>query len=539
MGKIETAVISVFNKSWASTLGRFLAEEGANIYSSGGTLAELKAKKVPAKPIEKLTGGKEMLGGRVKTLHYQLYAGILADRGKKRHRRKLDKLGIAPIDLVAVNFYPFKEKVRKRTRMETAQELIDIGGVTLVRAAAKNFPHVIVLVDPEDYKPFIQEYRDCEGDIPYELRLKYAKKALVYCREYDEAIEDYFTAALEREKRRKAGLKKPALELEGRLKLTFTRTRNLRYGENPHQRAALYTPSEGVTVPFKVLQGKEMSYNNFLDAGAVFRFCRLPYDKPCAACVVKHVNPCGAACDDDPVRAIQRAKEGDPISAYGGILGVSFEVGEAEAREIAKTFLEVVVAPKFSREATRLLAAKKKLRLLETGARALEAERKRVVAANEKKTETPLQFIRTPFGFLVQEENLQLMRPGDIEVVSDTPLRPQYKPDLAFGMKVIRFLKSNSVALFKDLMMVGAGTGQPNRVDAARIAIEKAGKRVSGSVLVSDGFFPFADSVELASKAGVDVLAAPGGSIRDHEVIARANALKLCLVFVPYRSFLH
>jgi len=539
MGRIETAVISVYNKSWASTLGRFLAEEGATIYSSGGTLAELKGKKVPARPIEKLTGGKEILDGRVKTLHYSLYAGLLADRDDRRHMRTLENLDLPPIDLVAVNFYPFKEKARKRTRMKVAQELIDIGGVTLVRAAAKNFPHVIVLVDPEDYKPFIQEYKDNDGEIPYEMRLKYAKKAFAYCREYDEAIEDYFAAALEREKRRRAGLKKPALELESRIKLTFSRTRNLRYGENPHQRAALYAPSEGVTVPFKVLQGKEMSYNNFQDAGAAFRFCRMPFDKPCAACVLKHVNPCGAAIDDDPVRAIQRAKAGDPISAYGGILGANFEIGEAEAKEITKTFLEVVVAPGFTREAARVLAVKKKLRLLETGAHALRAESKRVLAVSENKAEIPLLFTRTPFGFLVQEDNLRLLQPREVEVVSDAPLRPQYKPDLMFGMTVIRFLKSNSVALFKDLMMVGAGTGQPNRVDAVGIAIEKAGKRVSGSVLVSDGFFPFADSVELASKAGVDVLVAPSGSIRDHEVIARANELKLCLVFVPYRSFLH
>ena len=539
MGQIKNAVISVYNKNWASTLGRYLADEGATIYSSGGTLTELKAKKVPAKPIEKLTGGKEILDGRVKTLHYHLYAGLLADRDEKRHVRALENLDLPPIDLVAVNFYPFKEKVRKRTRMETAQELIDIGGVTLVRAAAKNFPHVIVLVDPEDYKPFIQEYKDNDGEISYEQRLKCAKKAFAYCCEYDEAIEDYFTATLEREKRRKAGLKKSALELEGRIKLTFSRTRNLRYGENPHQRAALYAPSEGVTVPFKVLQGKEMSYNNFMDAGAAFRFCRIPFEKPHAACVLKHVNPCGAAIDDNPVRAIRRAKEGDPISAYGGILGVNFEIGEAEAKEITKTFLEVVVAPSFTREGARVLAAKKKLRLLETGVQALQSESKRVLAVNDGKAESPLLFTRTPFGFLVQEDNLRLLKPREVEVVSDAPLRPQYKPDLMFGMTAIRFLKSNSVALFKDLMMVGAGTGQPNRVDAAGIAIEKAGKRAPGSVMVSDGFFPFADSVELASKAGVDVLVAPSGSIRDHEVIARANELKLCLVFVPYRSFLH
>jgi len=509
------------------------------MYCSAGTLAELKKKQVPAKAIEKLTGGKEMLDGRLKTLDSRLYAGLLADRSESSHLETLAALGVAPIDLVVANFYPFHEKVKARTKPAKAQELIDIGGVSMVRAAAKNYQQVVVLVDPEDYKPFIQEWREQSGVISLETRTKFARKAFAYCRRYDEAIENYFAGLLEKKKRKKALLGKEALDLESSLNLTFTRLRSLRYGENPHQRAALYLVSHGVSVPFRVLQGLEMSYNNFQDAAAAFRICRMPFDKPYAACVIKHVNPCGVAIDDDPIRALQRAKEGDPVSAYGGILGVNFEVREAEAREIGKTFLEVAVAPKFTPEAARLLSSKKKLRLVETGQEALEQERQRVLDFNEKKAESPLTFVRTPFGFLVQEEDLLLTRPQDIEVVSDMPLRPQYKPDLMLGLVVIRFLKSNSIALFKDLMMVGASAGQPSRVDATRIAIAKAGKLASGSILVSDAFFPFADSVELAHKAGVAVLAAPSGSIRDHEVIDRANSLKLCLVFLPHRHFCH
>ncbi len=539
MGRIETAVLSVFDKTWISTLGRFLAKEGVALYSSGGTLGELRSKRVPANALEKLTGGKEILDGRVKTLHYNLYAGLLADRENKKHMRTLESQGIRPIDLVVVNFYPFREEVKASTEMAEAQELIDIGGVTLARAAAKNFPQVLVLVDPDDYKPLIQQWKEQNGDIPYEIRLKYAKKAFAYCRAYDEAIENYFSySAIKRAK--KAGKAEPeVLELEGHMELTFSRARNLRYGENPHQRGALYTVSQGLSVPFKVTGGKGMSYNNFQDAAGAFRLCRMPYEKPFVACVVKHINPCGAAIDDDPVRAIQRAKEGDPISAYGGVLGVRFEVDVPEANEIAKTYLEVIVAPKFSPEALRVLSAKKKLRLVEIGKGALEQERERVIAVNEGMAEIPLHFTRTPFGFLVQEEDLKLPKPHEIEVVSDVPLRPQYKPDLMFGLSVIRFLKSNSVALFKDLMMIGAGAGQPSRVDATRIATEKAGRRAAGSLLVSDAFFPFADSVEVAHKAGVSVLVAPSGSIRDHEVIDRANALKLCMVFVADRHFLH
>jgi phosphoribosylaminoimidazolecarboxamide formyltransferase/IMP cyclohydrolase len=539
MGKPKTAVISVFNKSWVTTLGKFLASEGVTIYSSGGTLAELKKKKVPAKPIEQLTGAKEILDGRVKTLQYGLYAGLLADRDSAKHRKTLDDIGVPPIDLVVVNFYPFTEKVRSKTKMDDARELIDIGGVTLVRAAAKNFPHVIPLTSPEDYKAFMAEWKEHDGDLPMELRLRYATKAFSYCREYDQAIEGYMKGAIEAAKPASERQEPQNIELDSRIELDFTRQRILRYGENPHQRAALYTSNQGLTLPFKVLHNKDLSYNNLQDAAAAVRLCRMPYEKPHVACIVKHMNPCGAANDDSPVKAILRAKEGDPMSAYGGILGVSFEVGMAEAKEISKTFLEVVVAPKFTPDAARELAAKKKLRLLEIGEEAFQNERARILEAAESGRDLPLRFASSPFGFLVQEEDLKLVKPAEIEVVSDLPLRPSFKPDIMFGLTVIRFLKSNSVALFKDLMMVGAGMGQPSRVDATKLALEKAGKRASGALMVSDGFFPFADSIEIAHKAGVTIAVAPKGSIRDHEVIQRANDLKLCLVFVPQRHFLH
>jgi phosphoribosylaminoimidazolecarboxamide formyltransferase/IMP cyclohydrolase len=539
MGQVKTAVISVYNKGWVTNLASFLSDEGVEVFASGGTLRQLKSKKIKVNPIEKLTGGQEILDGRVKTLGYQLYAGLLANRQDAKHRKTLNDLGIRPIDLVAVNFYPFIEKVKSRTKMGVARELVDIGGVTLVRAAAKNYENVIVLVDPADYKDIISEWKQNEGTISSETRLKLAAKAFSYCREYDQAIEDYFKEALEPKKRGKAALKKPAMEMDSRIELSLKSELPLRYGENPHQRAALYIPSEGVSVPFKVLHGKKMSYNNFQDAAGAFRLCRMPYEKPYIACVLKHVNPCGVAMEDKAVAAIVKAKEGDPVSAYGGILGTNFEIGEAEAKEIGKTFLEVVVAPKFTPEAARLLSAKKKLRLLEIGMQAFEVERQRVIDVNEGNENAPLVFARIPYGFLVQEEDLKLLKPNELEVVSDVPLRPKYKPDVFFGTTIIRFLKSNSIAIFKDGMMVGAGFGQPSRVDAAHIAVKKAGKRASGAVLVSDAFFPFADSVEVAQKAVIEVLVAPSGSIRDHEVIDRANALKLCMVFIPDRHFLH
>jgi phosphoribosylaminoimidazolecarboxamide formyltransferase/IMP cyclohydrolase len=539
MGKPKTAVISVYNKSWVTTLGKFLAEEGVVIYSSGGTLAELKKKKVPAKPIEQLTGAKEILDGRVKTLQYGLYAGLLADRDNAKHKKTLGDIGVPPIDIVVVNFYPFTEKVRSKTKMNDARELIDIGGVTLVRAAAKNFQHVIPIVDPDDYKAFAQAWKEHDGELPDALRLQYATKAFGYCREYDLAIEEYFKSAIEAAKPAGERQEPQNIEMDSRIDLGLTRQRILRYGENPHQRAALYTSTQGVTLPFRVLHNKDLSYNNLQDAAAALRLCRMPYEKKHVACVIKHMNPCGAANEDNPIKAIQRAKEGDPVSAYGGILGVSFEVGIAEAKEISKTFLEVIIAPKFAPDAARELAAKKKLRLVETGEDAFQSERERILEAIESGRDVPLRFASTPFGFLVQEEDLRALKPNEIEVVSDLPLRPPNKPDMMFGLTVIRFLKSNSIALFKDLTMVGAGMGQPSRVDATKIALDKAGKRASGAVMVSDGFFPFADSVELAHKAGVGMLVAPKGSIRDHEVIQRANDLKMCLVFVAQRHFLH
>jgi len=543
MGEIKVALISVSDKTWVSTLARFLQEEGVSIYASRGTQKALREKKIEVESLEKLTQSPEILGGRVKTLDYRVFAGILARPTRKRDCEDMKLVKAQPIDLVVVNFYPFAQKVKTgKTKLASAQKLMDIGGVALVRAAAKNFQRVLVLADPGDYKKFINEYRENKGRISDETRIRLAAKALTYCQKYDEAIADYFrelAGARAEAVPQPAAAKRHPPALTDRLQLRLKVRSDLRYGENPHQHARLYASSREPPLPFHVLQGRQMSYNNFQDAGAAFRICRMPYTREKVACVVKHINPCGAAIGDDSVGVIKRAMEGDPVSAFGGIVGVNFTVDEAEAKELTRTFLEVVIAPKFTLPALSEFGRKHKMRLVEVGAGPYEEQRSYIESYNEGKAPAALSFTRTPFGYLVQEEDLRMTQPGDPEVVSDSPLRFHLKEDLSFGVTVIRFLKSNSVALVKDLTLVGTGTGQPSRVGAVKLALARAGKRAAGAVLVSDAFFPFADSIELAASADVAAVAAPSGSIRDHEVVERANQLGICLVFLPNRHFYH
>lgn len=543
MSGIKVALISVSDKTWVSTLARFLEEQGIAIYASKGTQKALREKKIKSKSIERLTRKKEILGGRVKTLDFRIFTGILGDQRKKREREQMVAAKAVPIELVVVNFYPFAEKVKVgKTKVSQALKLMDIGGVALVRAAAKSFQHVVLLVDPEDYRLFMDEYRENGGAISEETRLRLAAKALTYCQKYDEAIADYFSQlsaeAMEPAARADAEAKARGTLPES-LRIRLKRLADLRYGENPHQQARLYKVPKEPLAPARILQGRQMSYNNFQDASAAFRICRMPYSKEKVACVVKHMNPCGAAIGDDSLDVVKRALAGDPISAYGGIVGVDFTIDEVEAKELSRTFLEVVVAPKFTLAALREFGRKRKLRLVEVGPEAYQEQRDRVRKYNEKKAPAPLGFSRTSFGYLVQEEDLRVLQPGDTEVVSDSPLRFHLQEDLNFGVTLIRFLKSNAIAVVKDLALVGTGTGQPSRVGAVKLALGRAGKRATGAVLVSDAFFPFADSVELAASANIAAVVAPSGSIRDHEVIERANQLGICLVFLPHRHFYH
>jgi len=544
MNKITTALISVSDKTWITTLGRFLADEGVSIYATTNTLKELRKKKIKAEPVTKLTRAKEILGGRVKTLDFKLYAGILADVTKKRHQQALKEAHAKPINLLVVNFYPFHEKVKAgKTQVKEALEFIDIGGVSLVRAGAKNYKNVVVLVDPEDYKEFIREYKENNGIISEETRLKLAFKAFSYCAKYDQAIFNYFSELVGEERREvPAGLptgKTRELSLSENLEIKLKAKEVLRYGENPHQRAVLYELSHSHALPYKILQGKEMSFNNFQDAGIAFKITALPYDKPYAACIVKHQCPCGVAIGDNQLDTFIRAKEGDPVSAFGGIIGVNFQVDEALAEEITKSFFEVIISPSFSLGALQVLAKKRKMRVVEIGEEAYAQRLELIKAYNDSKVAPPIAFVKSPFGVLAQEEDLKIVKAEELEVVSDVPLRAKYKDDVLFGLKVVKFVKSNGVVIVKNQMVVGIGAGQTSRVDATKLALDKAKGRTADSVLVSDGFFPFADSVEFAASEKVAVIVAPSGSIRDHEIVQRANDLGLCLVFVPFRQFYH
>ncbi len=545
MVKIQNAVISVYNKKRITTLAQFLSENKIAIYASSGTLKELKKKNIKASPISKLTKAKEILGGRVKSIDYRLAAGILACPDKKREMSILKEIESKPIGLVVVNFYPFYEKVRPgKTALKDALELIDIGGVSLARAAAKNFENVVVLVDPEDYSIFIKVFKENDGEIPHSFRMHLATKAFAYCSKYDEAIFEYFskTSGVEivpEEEKKEDKVKKKPTSMTKKLNLALVSERVLRYGENPHQQAVLYKPQNLQAFDYRILQGRELSYNNILDANTAFKLTAMPYSKPYVACVIKHTIPCGAAISDDPLDAIIKAREGDPISAFGGIVGTNFEIDETLAKEIAKGFVEVVVAPSFTLGAVQVFTRKRRLRLLEVDRKAYEERVNLVSSYNEGKAKADLAFVRTAFGLLVQEEDLKIAKPEEVEVVSDTPLRAKYKEDVYFGLRIIRFVKSNGVIVVKDGMLVGVGAGQTSRVAATKLAVEKAGKRANDAVLVSDGFFPFADSVEYAASGKIAVIAAPSGSIRDHEIIQKANELDVCLLFIPTRHFAH
>ncbi len=543
MNEIKAAIISVYDKTWVTTLGRFLVEEGVTIYASTGTLKEMRKKKIKAEPITNLTKSKEILGGRVKTLDFRLYAGILADPSKKRHQEALKSAKAMPIGLVVANFYPFEEKVKPRkTTFSEAMDWVDIGGVSLVRAAAKNFENVVVLVDPEDYKDFIKEYRETQGNITKETRARLAYKAFSYCLKYDHAITDYFAESISTETGKSSILEHPKVKearLSSTIELKLRAKINLRYGENPHQKAMLYEPSTGQTFSFRLIQGKELSYNNIQDAGVAFRIVAQEYENRYAACIVKHMTPCGVAIADTPINAFIKAREGDPVSAFGGIIGTNFPIDDDVASEITKSFFEVIVAPSVTLGALKEFSKKKKMRVIEVGEDAISIQCSAVENYNRGKSSPALGFAKTPFGYLVQEEDMKVPKPEELQVVSDIPLRAKYKPELYFGLRVIRFVRSNGVIVVNNLSVVGAGAGQTNRVDATRLALEKAGRRAEDAVLVSDGFFPFADSVELAASANVAVLAAPSGSIRDHEIIQRANELRVCLVFLPTRHFSH
>jgi phosphoribosylaminoimidazolecarboxamide formyltransferase/IMP cyclohydrolase len=516
------ALLSVSNKQGLADLARGLTGMGWELYASGGTLKALRDGGFPARAVEDLTGFPEILDGRVKTLHPKVHGGILARRGDPSHARQLEQHGIQPIDLVAVNLYPFVETVSKPgVALDEALEQIDIGGPTLLRAAAKNFPSVVVIVDPADYGPVVEMFR--KGVVSLEERRRLARKAFQHVASYDTAIAHYLTRDMGL-----AGLDDESLELPAQRTIAIQRVQELRYGENPHQQAALYrevAPGralEGVPAARQV-HGKELSYNNILDADAAWAaVCDFP-EQPTVA-IIKHGNPCGLAMRSSLVKAFELALAGDPVSAYGGIVAVNRPLDGATAEAIDASFYEIVLAPSFQPDALAVLEKKRNLRLLEMG---------------EAAPAGPSLEVRTVRGGLLLQ-TADRGEEGDWRVVTKRQPTQLELADLRFAWRAARHVKSNAIVVVKDNALLGMGAGQPNRLVSVKLALERAGEGAAkGAVLASDAFFPFADGLETALEAGVTAAVQPGGSVRDEEVIAAADRAGAAMVFTGVRHFRH
>ena len=519
MAAARQALISVSDKAGVVELARGLVRLGFAIVSTGGTARLLVDSGVAVTEVGDYTGFPEMLDGRVKTLHPKVHAGILARRDVSGHVEALRKAGIPVIDLVVVNLYPFAQTVSKPgCSLEQAIENIDIGGPTLVRAAAKNFQHVAVVTDPRDYAEVLAEL-EAAGGLGYATRFRLARKAFSHTAAYDGAIGNYLTA-VDAEGQR--------VEFPDQLNLSFAKRQDLRYGENPHQQAAFYIELE--TVPgalsgYRQIQGKELSFNNIADADAAWE-CVKTFDAP-ACVIVKHANPCGVAVGKDLLETYRRAFSTDPTSAFGGIIAFNRELDATAAQALSQQFVEVVLAPRVAAEARGVLAAKQNLRVLEVP---LEPGANRY------------DLRRVGGGLLLQTPDTRNVTGSDLRVVTRAQPTPQQLSDLLFAWRVAKFVKSNGIVFCHDGMTVGIGAGQMSRVDSARIAAFKAqnaGLTLAGSVVASDAFFPFRDGLDVVVSAGARAVIQPGGSVRDHEVIGAADEHGIAMVFTGVRHFRH
>jgi phosphoribosylaminoimidazolecarboxamide formyltransferase/IMP cyclohydrolase len=513
-GTVKRALISVFDKDGLLALGRALSAAGVEVLASGGTAGKLEEAGVAVTRVELFTGAAEVLGGRVKTLHPKIHAGILADRRKADHLAQLEEHGYQPIDLVVCNLYPFREVLTGGAGHDELVENIDVGGPTMIRAAAKNADGgVTVLTDPADYETVAAEIAG-QGTVSQDTRRRLAAKAFALTAAYDSAIAAWQASEQEED------VPFPA-RLEG-----FAREAELRYGENPHQRGFLYLldgESRGVARG-ELLAGKPLSYNNYIDLDGAYRAVWDLAQPGCA--IIKHTNPCGLAEATSQAEAFLRALAGDPVSAFGSVIGFNtpFEEETAEAIKEKKLFVECIAAPSFTDAARESLAKRGNLRLLE------------VPAGNPA---PDWHAHRIGGGLLLEQADIGVADPSTWQVVTDRKLEDGWLEELVFAMKAVMALKSNAIALTKDRALLGAGTGQMSRVDAMQHAIAKAGEASEGAFLGSDAFFPFDDAVRLAADAGVLAIAQPGGSKRDADSIAACNELGLAMVFTGRRHFRH
>jgi len=521
--KIKRALISVSDKSGLIDLAKTLIELGVEILSTGGTSTALSNAGIPVTNVSDVTQFPEMLDGRVKTLHPAIHGGLLAVRSNPAHMAKIAEHGIKPIDLVIINLYPFAATIAKPgVTREEAIENIDIGGPSMVRSAAKNHASVGVVTDPKDYPAIIDELNATGGELSETLRRELAAKAYAHTGAYDALIAEYLRA-----------------EIDGfpeKLPLAFTKAQDLRYGENPHQKAAFYR-QDGFNLPSiataKQLHGKELSFNNIYDVNGAYELGQefANNEQPFAA-IIKHTNPCGAALAPTLDEAFKRARAGDPLSAYGGILALTRTVDKATAEAITapNTFFEAIIAPGYDDDAIEILTLKKKwganLILLQTPNR-------------EKPLENQWDYKRVVGGLLVQSLDIKEVNPDDLTVPTKRTPESEEVDDMLFAWKLVKHVKSNAIVIAKDHQLIGTGAGQMNRVQSVRIAATQAGDKAKGAVLASDAFFPFDDGPQAAGEAGITAIIQPGGSKKDADSIAMADQYNMAMLLTGTRHFRH
>ncbi|MBZ6473883.1 bifunctional phosphoribosylaminoimidazolecarboxamide formyltransferase/IMP cyclohydrolase [Streptomyces griseocarneus] len=511
---IRRALVSVYDKTGLEELARGLHEAGVELVSTGSTAGRIAAAGVPVTKVEELTGFPECLDGRVKTLHPRVHAGILADQRLEAHREQLEKLGVAAFELVIVNLYPFRETVASGASPDECVEQIDIGGPSMVRAAAKNHPSVAVIVNPGRYDDVLKAVADGGFDLAARKRL--AAEAFQHTAAYDVAVANWFAEGYGADEG-------PWPDFIG---VSYERQQVLRYGENPHQPAALYTDGTGKGLAYaEQLHGKEMSYNNYVDTEAARR-AAYDHTDPCVA-IIKHANPCGIATGADVAEAHRKAHACDPLSAFGGVIAVNSPVSVAMAEQVAEIFTEVIIAPAYEDGAVEVLARKKNIRVLRCAdAPAAHGESRPVEG-----------------GLLVQaKDRLQAEGddPANWTLATGEALSAEELAELAFAWKACRAVKSNAILLAKDSATVGVGMGQVNRVDSAKLAVQRAGEeRARGAYAASDAFFPFPDGLEVLTAAGIKAVAQPGGSVRDEQVVEAAKAAGVTMYFTGTRHFFH
>lgn len=513
------ALISVSDKTGIVEFAKRLEKQGIEIISTGGTYKKLKEEGINVMEVSELTGFPECLDGRVKTLHPIVHAGILARRDKEEHRKQLEDLKIDTIDFVVVNLYPFKETILKDgVSLEECVENIDIGGPTMLRSAAKNYQDVTVITNPEDYEIVLKELEE-KGSVSKDTKFRLMQAVFEHTANYDAMITNYI-----KEQRKDESLPE-------KLTLTYEKVQEMRYGENPHQKAALYKEigkCEGSLTTAKQLNGKELSFNNINDTNGALELLK-EFDEPTVvAC--KHGNPCGVGSSSDIYEAWQKAFNADKTSIFGGIVVVNEEVNVKMAKEMKEIFLEVIVAPSFETEALEILKKKKNVRILE------------LPSIRTKQKETAYDIKKINGGAIVQTIDAKLL--DEYEVVTETKPTPEQMEDLLFTWKIVKYVKSNGIAIGKEKQSIGIGPGQVNRIWATKQAIEHSEELIKkgiteGAVLASDAFFPFSDCVEEAHKAGIKAIIQPGGSIKDQDSIDKCNEYGIAMVFTKMRHFRH